>query len=446
MSRRLNTKYSSFINEMLFINPSLHSIISEMAKTNAVASLLKMLSESDDHYPNISTINFISMTDTLNMLKYPRHGGVVKPREQFQKEGQTEMRIGRMVRRIINDVDKSKFKMEFEGKVNFQKMEYTSFDISRIVFSGSISGIEFAQKLTDEDSFWFLVKSGDNKVGTSVVISFNGNKIVANVLDYSEESYRIMWDKNIDYLTVDISNCGIEGVQDVKIEFENTFDGKTINEIGDSEIEKFVNELMAFIKMNKAPENASIEVVKGLDIKHWYDTDNYQSKAGQLGGSCMAHKECQGYFDLYTENPHHVSLLILKSESGKLIGRALLWTLENIPGANSGYFMDRVYCSTEFDEKIFTKYAMDNGYYYRNNSNNNNIKYYFNGEEMSRLPLAVELHNYQFEYYPYLDTLCYLDLDVGVISNEWSGEYNRDRELRDTEGRWIEWEGYEDED
>ena len=436
MLKRLNTKYLDFINERLVVDRTFEDAIKDLSKSSVVASFLGMISDSDKHYQISNAINFVSISDTLNMLKYPPHhsGERAVWNQEFQTPNQTEIRIGRMVRRIINDCDKTKFKAVFEGKVHFTSMGTRT----KISFTNKISGKQFG-KYISESEFYFKDTQGS---GVSIKISGDVGPLLVNLVDYNDYSYRSYSDDDYSYLEVFISNCKVEGIKNVTIEFENTFHDKTINDINDSDIEKFVNDMMAFIKINKAPENAIIEVVKGDDIRYWYDSDHYQSKTGQLGNSCMSYGLCREFFGIYTENPDSVSLLILKNESGNLVGRALLWKLKD---GEHTHFMDRVYCLTEFDNRIFIKYAIDNGYYYRGISSGSPIVYYFNGLELDYDPmLAVELSDANFEYYPYLDTLCWLDLEKQVIHNEVNSLYNCDRELKDTEGKWLGWEGYDD--
>lgn len=92
------------------------------------------------------------------------------------------------------------------------------------------------------------------------------------------------------------------------------------------------------------------ESVQGNDIAYWYDQRNYKHGGGSLNGSCMRYEE-PDRFNLYTGNPDKIKLLILK-ESGKLIGRALLWTSDE-----GKQYLDRPYTRYDEDIRLYRMYA-----------------------------------------------------------------------------------------
>jgi len=431
MSKRLNTKYTDFLKEeTLYLHFSLSQLIAHMPK-GPVSTLLLFLTQNDI-YPDSAPINFISLSDTINMLKYPPMNKRVdngRHDDHYEIPTQTSARIGRIVKSIVSKVDKSKFSCEYKGSATFDGGKNITFNVSK-------NGKSFA-KFYDENPDIITLDSPSNNLRTFVQVTKGTKVIGSTIYDYDDETGRIYWDDDRDYFTITLTDpIDINGVEDVTIKFDAVFSGKRIEDINDSHIEKFVNDITAFIKMNMSTENSVIEEVKGEDIRKWYNTDNYQSKTGQLGGSCMSYEFCQGYLDIYTENPHQISLLILKSDNNKLIGRALLWKLDN-----GKRFVDRVYCHTDYDLKIFDKWAIDNKCIYRSPGNNNNITYYENGLKIEPEALEVTLHNCDFDQYPYVDTLCYLDQESCTLSNE---PIQFDMELRDTDGKWSEW--YNDND
>jgi hypothetical protein len=81
--------------------------------------------------------------------------------------------------------------------------------------------------------------------------------------------------------------------------------------------------------------------------------------------------------------------------------------------------MDRIY--TINDEKWvyhFKKWANENGYLYKFEQKWNNTLYFNSeSEEKKYLELSIELKNFDFEYYPYLDTFKFLDLRNGTLYN-----------------------------
>lgn len=437
MLRRLNTKYSDFVNESLNIQFSVGELLVNMPQT-PISGLLMFLS-SNDIYPDDSTLNYISLSDTINMLKYPPKNRRVPNNDDanYDIKSQTTMRIGRIVKSIINSVDKSKLSAEYKGSATFNRKDIT--------FNLPSNGGDF-MKFFESNSELF--RDNGTQTTTFVKVFKDDKQIIGSTMEYyNDDTDRIAWEREskFDYLSIElVDDINLSGVEDVTIHFELKFMNKYISDITDADIEKFVNDLTAFVKINMAPEGSVISQVKGEEIRKWYNTENYQSKTGQLGGSCMSYESCQGYLDIYTENPEMISLLILKNESGKLVGRSLLWKLDD-----GRKFMDRVYCQTDYDVKIFEKWAIDNGCIYRNQGGNNKIKYYLNGEELPSGPMSkgiehtkleVTLHHCDFDDYPYIDTLCYLNMDSSTLCNL---DTDSDRELRDTEGKWLE---YYDED
>ena len=197
----------------------------------------------------------------------------------------------------------------------------------------------------------------------------------------------------------------------------------------DVELEEFVNEFKFRISIQK-DRSKLFELVEGEKIKYWYHHDRYDNtKAGTLHGSCMRYKKCQKYFGIYTENPKVCKLLILKSPDNPelIIGRALVWTLDN-----GEIFMDRIYFSYESDVNLFKDYAIKNGWCYKQrqvSSIDTTIEW--TPEKVRKGDLTVKLENSYFDDYPYMDTLKYLDESADTIS---TNNYRSDLTLESTEG------------
>ena len=187
-------------------------------------------------------------------------------------------------------------------------------------------------------------------------------------------------------------------------------------EFTDRDFEQFVNLYKATIdKMND--KFSYIEVVRGGDIAHWYQAENYFQRSGTLGSSCMAGAP-DSWLELYTANPE-VGLVIYKSidDSDKIIGRALLWKLKD-----GKEFLDRVYTINDSDVQLFRDYAKENGWYskYYNSSSNDNKAYAPDGSTVT-LDLIVNLTDASMDNFPYLDTLKYFSPVRKTISNEDTG-------------------------
>lgn len=207
----------------------------------------------------------------------------------------------------------------------------------------------------------------------------------------------------------------------------------------DRELEKFVNDYKAsFDIFNDA--FSKFDIINGTDIGYWYRGSNYESKKSTLGNSCMSDVS-EDFFDIYSMNPKTCSLVILYSDKGgslengkyksnKIRGRALLWE------TNIGKFMDRIYTNNDADVNLFIAFAEKNDWWYKKfQDSNTNCPIVKNGEEKTPI-IRVELDEVEFDYYPYVDTLCHLSkVEYYLINhvrydNLDPGMY----ELRSTEG------------
>lgn len=200
----------------------------------------------------------------------------------------------------------------------------------------------------------------------------------------------------------------------------------------DKEIEEFVNQYKATID-NINDVFFHFEVVTGNEIEHWYHHEQYEegTNKGSLSNSCMADAG-DGWFDIYTQNPEKVSLVIYKSPTNdkKIKGRALLWKLDS-----GKFFMDRIYTHNDSDINLFRDFCKKKGWYYKsyNGSSSTGDSIGPNGES-ERLELNVTLKPVNWDNYPYLDTIKYYTPKTGLLSNKKS---NNCYTLEDTDGGRI---------
>lgn len=212
----------------------------------------------------------------------------------------------------------------------------------------------------------------------------------------------------------------------------------------DKDIEDFVNQYKAtYDFINDAL--SKFDLVKGNEISYWYHKNNYERVDGTLGKSCMADVDSY-YFDIYTENRDQVKLAILYDDNGtissdgkytsdKIKGRALVWNAK-IDGVSAN-FMDRIYTIDDSDVELFKQYAEKNGIWYKLRQDSNNDCIITNGKEQKEPVIIVNLNNGDFDSYPYLDTLHYVNSETGELSND-KDEINADRELNSTCGSYDE--------
>lgn len=179
-----------------------------------------------------------------------------------------------------------------------------------------------------------------------------------------------------------------------------------------NDIESFVNMFIATVESH----SKKIIEVKGEQIRHFYYHQNYLKQSGSLGGSCMRRSETQNFLDIYCLNPDQVSMLVLfpEDERNKIIGRALLWNLDE----PQRRFMDRIYTANDSDLYLFTEYAKKNGYIYRDLQTfgyNGNFK---DGDKnIGNISMSVTLSHKKYNHFPYVDTLQFMDIKNGVMTN-----------------------------
>lgn len=198
--------------------------------------------------------------------------------------------------------------------------------------------------------------------------------------------------------------------------------------LNNNELEEFVNQYKA---THDSLNNIKLELVEGEEIRHWYSVKNYENRMGQLGNSCMREPEKSTFFDIYVNNPDVCKLLILKSESDntKIKGRALIWKLND-----GSYYQDRVYTNNESDISLFENWAREkNMSYYRSDSVDD---------------MTVQLGNYTYQKYPYMDTFVAYNPDTKKLKNDeelWPGNgfyllQNTNGGFRNDQVVWSEYE------
>lgn len=182
--------------------------------------------------------------------------------------------------------------------------------------------------------------------------------------------------------------------------------------VTDQDIENFVNEYKSIIQEKKLKRN--FQIVEGEEIKKWYLNSNYVEGGGNLSNSCMGHRFCQDFFDIYIHNPDKVKLLILLDDSReKILGRSLLWNLDS---PENKVFMDRVYFSQSFILNMFINYAIVNKWYYKLESMENLLNVVLNNVVV-RLTMVVNIKKEKYKHYPFVDNLGFYDPIHSVLTN-----------------------------
>lgn len=202
--------------------------------------------------------------------------------------------------------------------------------------------------------------------------------------------------------------------------------GKLVNSVfpgkySAKEVEEFVNKYKTY-----SVDIKNFEIVDGDDILFWYNADQYKVEEGSLGQSCMRHSRCKNYLKIYSENKDVCRLLILKDidDTDKIVGRALIWKLETIKDENSDdievkYFLDRIYITEDKYMNDFKDYSDKNGWCYRTGTGYSDCAdVTFEGKSYRRTKMTVELENWEFDEYPYMDTFKRLNTEESCLYND----------------------------
>ena len=189
----------------------------------------------------------------------------------------------------------------------------------------------------------------------------------------------------------------------------------------DETLEKFASLYkMQTMICSECLDTSEVIIVKGEDIRKYYDVNKYQETEDENEGespifqSCMRYESCQDYFDIYTKNSI-VSMAIFRDKKDKISSRCLLWTWGELT------YYDRIYATTS---KINTHMqACLEKLGFINISGKNPIKPNQNYD----LEFTLAYGERDLDYFPYMDTMEYLS--GRVISN-----VGGDVILNDTEG------------
>ena len=150
--------------------------------------------------------------------------------------------------------------------------------------------------------------------------------------------------------------------------------------------------------------SAHIEIVKGEDIRKWYNGANYaEGNTESLRSSCMRHDYCMPYMDIYVENTDNVSMIIARQADDKIIGRAILWKLDD-----GRMFCDRIYGNDVTIENL-KKYAQDNSYLVKRRQTYSDASVLTTTGEVLNDTFTITLKRPESRLYPYMDTMKYTD-------------------------------------
>lgn len=222
-------------------------------------------------------------------------------------------------------------------------------------------------------------------------------------------------------------------------------------EFVDKDLEEFTNTYKATFDFAQDVLK-QFDIVKGEDISYWYDNSNedrYVDGGGVLNSSCMAESP-NSFFDMYCNNTKEIQMVVLYGDDGeikdgkfvsdRIKGRALLWKA-TIDGSE-GTFMDRIYTTNDSDVELFKQYAEKNNWWYKKSQSMEPDEKITNGSTSKSAVLKVRLTGSggDWDYYPYMDTMCYLSTDPDILRNS-TDDVSPDRTFRDTDGGYTDYDG-----
>jgi hypothetical protein len=275
-----------------------------------------------------------------------------------------------------------------------------------------------------------------------VLEQIKDNSEVANLLLKKRHPIENLVDKHINYISISnsdktrISYLTQERIESLLSAGEDlwtsskrfhikagAFVSKLFKDISPREVEKFAT----LFRNVQTKVEFKFKIVGSDSIMNYYHYDSYRSESGSLGNSCMKYESCQDYLSLYTENTDLVKMLVMIDQNHKLIGRALLWTTDDLK------IMDRIYTTDDEEYQFhFKKWADDNGYWYKKEQKWNNTLFFESKGKTIYKEISFELKKYKLDYYPYMDTFKFLNTNNGVISN--IPKTINDRTLLSTDG------------
>jgi len=192
-------------------------------------------------------------------------------------------------------------------------------------------------------------------------------------------------------------------------------------EISNHEIEIIGNKFKSIFDETKY---LLLEEVSGSDIIKWYHYTKYSQNRGIMRGSGTLNSSCSGHaknINMYEDNKDKVKLIILYENSSKekISGRALLWNIDE----PSIKYMDRIYTVNDSDVYLFQNYAKEKGYHYRSHNialcnSGNKFEIVSPDEIKSDFTMKVNLSKFDYKGYPYIDSIKYLNMKEGYLSNK----------------------------
>ena len=272
-------KYLKRIDERLIISDSFYNVLSHLQEEykDVVAHFLLYLFQESELYDDDNDVNFIEVSKQVKMLTFrPLNRRSKNFSLNFVEEKSTAMRMGRLVKAIVRQVDKYlNVSKEVEAviyRIENGNRTYLLID-DRITFMRNNSfGFE------PQPTLWITVDGKKFEMETKT--------IALRVSDIFGDIVTEIQFENQKGLPVDIVQVGkllprFVTRKKIKIELKSNF------ELTDKNIEKFVERTVGYIKSIRSDSDCEFKLVNGEQIRNWYSIHNYQAIQVELGASCM---------------------------------------------------------------------------------------------------------------------------------------------------------------
>jgi hypothetical protein len=388
-------KYKQFIKEELNVSKSISDYISsEEDKTiTDLGYLLSNLSKKDYDFDFVD----VDKTNSDNLTFLPTNR-IKNSEDPYTSNNRMSIKTGRLMKKILDSLNEETILEDVHISIGYYKDEVSIINIDSGYFEKTWIP-EYKYKFLDIS----ITIEGDNVNETHIPISIT------------------RWGKDIKF-TISENY----GHYDDLVNMIGTFKIKVVPVYTNKLLEDITHMIRASRKIIQDGFK-NMNIVEGEDIRKWYNEKSYtKNQKSTLGKSCMKYEGTSQFLDIYCENSSVVKLLIYLDDEGKLLARALLWTL-----SDGKKYMDRCYYNDETLNYIFSKWAIDNNYYYYNGHS-----VYYNGEYADCENFKVNLEKSLFNFYPYMDSFKYLYSKDNVLSISPLNLVGL-RKLEDTEGGWY---------
>jgi hypothetical protein len=199
------------------------------------------------------------------------------------------------------------------------------------------------------------------------------------------------------------------------------------------------------VRTERTKEMGIFKIVEGEDIVKYYRQDSYEKggNGSSLYSSCMSHDYCSPYISFYSKNTEQVKLVILMGDDDKIIGRALLWNVNEINEEEvDRKFLDRIYTIKAQDIGKFKELARKNNWLYKSTQDMWAETTITDPKTDKTDKIRIKVYNIkEHNAYPYMDTLKYFNTDYDFLTNNHNDEHNY--MLESTDGGYTDYDGEE---